>query len=565
VGERSRVAAVPRGSGVLLLTAAAGFFWLTAAAPTNSPRAAGPAIAVGINQESDVGADFNGDGFDDLAVGVPSEDLEGSDTVEDAGAVHVIYGSRVGLHGSKPIDDQLWHQGKFEFSEPRIAPRTGESFGQSLAAGDFDGDGFDDLAVGVPREDGGVVHYLRGSRAGLQATPFVLSQNFSGIAGDAEPGDRFGYSLAVGDFGKGSQDDLAIGVPGETLGSGRDAIVDAGAVNVVYGSASGLTAVGNWLWHQDSTAIPNPAEPGDQFGRALEAADLGRSAEADLVVGVEREEVGGSVGAGAVNVIYGSPQGLLGTGAQFWHQNRPDVPGVAEREDNFGSGLAAANFGKGEQADLAVGVPNEDAGRRNTGAVDVLYGSASGLSPTGAQLWYEGTRGIVEKPERNDHFGVALAAADLGLGPPADLAIGSEEGEERRFLPDRPGTGGLHMIHGSSAGLRVSGNYFLWQNSSGFDGAIEGRNQNLGDDLFGAALAAGDFGRGAGADLAVGVPGNNKGALGLPFKSAVGAVIVLFGDVRGLRGSDDQFWRQGEDALRGKAEEYDYFGEVLGD
>ena len=46
-------------------------------------------------------------------------------------------------------------------------------------------------------------------------------------------------------------DDLAIGVPDEDIG----AISNAGAVNVLYGSASGLTAAGDQLWHQDSSGV----------------------------------------------------------------------------------------------------------------------------------------------------------------------------------------------------------------------------------------------------------------------------------------------------------------------
>lgn len=56
--------------------------------------------------------DFNGDGRDDLAVGVPAEDLYGvNGSVEGAGAMNVIYGSSIGLNTSKgSIPDQFWTQ-----------------------------------------------------------------------------------------------------------------------------------------------------------------------------------------------------------------------------------------------------------------------------------------------------------------------------------------------------------------------------------------------------------------------------------------------------------------------
>ena len=92
-----------------------------------------------------VQGDFNGDGFADLAVGAPGEDL-GS---PDAGAVNVLYGSAAGLTSA---GNQFWHQ-----NSPGIAERAdaGDLFGSALAAGDFNGDGFDDLAIGVPAEDVG--------------------------------------------------------------------------------------------------------------------------------------------------------------------------------------------------------------------------------------------------------------------------------------------------------------------------------------------------------------------------------------------------------------------------
>ena len=52
------------------------------------------------------GGDFDGDGFDDLAIGVPGEDIG---AIEDAGSVNVLYGSGAWLTAT---GDQLWHQAK---------------------------------------------------------------------------------------------------------------------------------------------------------------------------------------------------------------------------------------------------------------------------------------------------------------------------------------------------------------------------------------------------------------------------------------------------------------------
>ncbi len=64
-----------------------------------------------------------------------------------------------------------------------------------------------------------------------------------------------------------------MGVPGEDIGT----VVDAGAVQVIYGSGGGLTAAGNQLWSQDSPGIAGAAEYTDEFGSAVTAANFGNS------------------------------------------------------------------------------------------------------------------------------------------------------------------------------------------------------------------------------------------------------------------------------------------------
>ena len=105
-----------------------------------------------------VWADFNNDGFDDLAVGTPGED-------SGAGLVHVLYGSAAGLTAT---GSQTWGQTILGTD----SSEAGDNFGAALAAGDYNNDGFTDLAVGVPGEDigaatdAGLVHFIFGSATG---------------------------------------------------------------------------------------------------------------------------------------------------------------------------------------------------------------------------------------------------------------------------------------------------------------------------------------------------------------------------------------------------------------
>src|SRR5213596_1488996 len=66
------------------------------------------------------------------------------------------------------------------------------------------------------------------------------------------------------DFNGDGFEDLAISAFAEDVGT----IVDAGAVQVMYGSAAGLSATGNQFWTQDSPGILDQAETQDLFGRS---------------------------------------------------------------------------------------------------------------------------------------------------------------------------------------------------------------------------------------------------------------------------------------------------------
>ncbi|MFG1611283.1 FG-GAP and VCBS repeat-containing protein [Nonomuraea wenchangensis] len=102
--------------------------------------------------------DFDGDGRDDLAIGVPGEGLSANQRAMDYGdgTVDVLYGSRGGLSTARA---EAWSQNTLEGR-----PRYYDRFGSALAAGDFNGDGRDDLAIGVPGER--AVQVLAGSAGG---------------------------------------------------------------------------------------------------------------------------------------------------------------------------------------------------------------------------------------------------------------------------------------------------------------------------------------------------------------------------------------------------------------
>jgi FG-GAP repeat protein len=355
--------------------------------------------------------DFDGDGYADLAIGVPGEGL-GMGVAP--GMVMIIRGGADGLvlAGAAALT-------RGSTGAPYLADSP-HGFGYALVAGDLDGDGYADLAVGAPASGASGDDPLRplvngeaavfyGSETGLATAGSQLWTQATVGVGIAGAGDWFGSSLAIGDFDADHLEDLAIGARFARVNG-----VVAGAVNVLYGTIAGVSSTGSQHWDQDDAGVPGAAEVGDTFGHAVAAGDLNGDGRADLAIGVPGEAFGsGWNGAGLVDVLYGSADGLSAAGAQAWSQDSPGVPGASEAAetawDAFGSALAIANFGRTAHADLAIGVHLERLGNHpEAGMVNVLYGRSSGLSGVNAQGWSQDSAGVQGAVETRDYFGTSL-------------------------------------------------------------------------------------------------------------------------------------------------------------
>jgi FG-GAP repeat len=398
--------------------------------------------------------DFNRDGFADLAIGVPGEDIG---TIGSAGAVIALYGSAGGLTTT----------GAQLLTQAGGATELNDAFGTDLAAGDFNHDGFADLAASVSGEDvgsvpdAGAVSVLPGSPGGLTT---VGGRLFTQVGGAVEAEDFFGDTLATGDFDQDGFADLAAGARFEDVGTAES----AGAVSVLYGSPTGLTRAGGRLF----TQVGGAAELQDFFGAALAAGDFDRDGFADLAAGAPGEDVGSAFDAGAVSVLRGSSAGLTRAGGRLFTQ----VASPVEAEDGFGAALATGDFDDDGFADLAAGAPGEEF---RSGVVSVLFGSAAGLTRVGQVFSQVG--GAVET---NDAFGGSLAAADFDHDGFADLAAGAPFETVGSVLD----AGAVSVLYGSGGGLTRTGGQLFTQNSPGLGSSAEAL------DNFGLTLASGALG-----------------------------------------------------------------------
>ena len=293
--------------------------------------------------------DFDADGVVDRVFGFPMAHAE-------AGSVVVVYGDHdiEELHRGTP--------GILEGHEP------GDHFGGSVSAGDIDGDGYDDLVIGVPGDDltvfnldgttfthaeAGSIHVIYGSSQGLTTTgDQVLDRVSDGLDASVGAYDRFGEAVAVADFNCDNLEDVAVGVPLDNAHPGR---TNDGSIHVIYGTASGLTSADDF-YHQGTPDVSGAPESNDEFGGSLAVGNFNGDACMDLAVGVVGENSDGGFvvffyGNYFLDFFFGNREGLS--------QNRPNAQDQLEANDAFGAQMWAFDDNGDGYDDLMVAVPGE--------------------------------------------------------------------------------------------------------------------------------------------------------------------------------------------------------------
>jgi len=391
-------------------------------------------------------------------------------------------------------------------------------------AGDINGDGIDDLAIGAPYASttalsAGSVHVVFGTNQGFPS-PLNLS-SLNGNNGFVVRGegifDSAGASVAsAGDVNGDGLDDLLIGAPGVSPGANY-----AGASYVLYGDNGGFPNPLNLSDIDGSNGVViNGVGVYSESGRAVNSAgDINGDGIDDLVIGAPYAEGG----AGASYVVFGDNEGLqhpldLST---LDGSNGFAVIGVAAGDTLGRSVGLAGDVNDDGFDDLIIGAPLAGPSGANAGEAYIVYGTNQGFAS------------VLDLADINGSDGFSLVG----------VAVGDTTGRSVGHLGDVNGDAIDDMIIGApladANGDASGSSYVVFGDDQGFSHPLNlsGLNGSNGlaihgessDDQSGtAASAAGDINFDGITDLVIGAP------MAEPNGAGSGATYVVYGS--------DQSW-----------------------
>lgn len=422
------------------------------------------------------------------------------------------------LPGTVPaIDLRTENARLLRIASPELPGETGSSDVSALASGDFDCDGVDDIAVGSAfadpggRRAAGLVSIGFGDiGAGLRGSGLNLNQDSPNVAGAAELDDQFGFSLAAADFDGDGCSDLAVGVPGEDIGS---EILNAGGVSVLFGRAGGPNGTDDLFLPSEASSAPHGPAANHFKGGAVAAVNRFTSASSlpMLAIGTQGHTSGAALGAGGVSVRRsGSEPGDLSSLVAFLERNQfPSELGKAG--DGMGYQLISGDFDGDGFGDVvassrhvggcAVAAPISLC-IENNGQLLVHYGS-SGVSGLRRERLHQDSPGVPGINADGDEFGSALAVGDFDGDGRDDLAVGIPG----KTVQGQAGAGSVVVLFGGPGGLLAQASSSLALTANSLFGLSPAE-----DDRFGEALAAADFDLDGVDDLVIGIPGARVGS-----------------------------------------------------
>lgn len=466
--------------------------------------------------------DVDGDGIGDLAVTARLDDDGGT----DRGAVYILFLN---------ADGTVRAQQKISETAGGLSEALQDSdwFGSGVAAiGDLDGDGLNDLFVGMRLDDDGGIDRGAGIVLFLNADGTVkaeqkISSTQGGLAGPVDDGDNLGEGVAgLGDVDGDGIPDVAIGSLWDDDGG-----ADRGAVYVLFLNTDGTVKTEQKI-SDTAGGFQAPLADGDLWSHGLGAGgDLDGDGTPDLLVGSFGEDDGGT-GRGSAYVLFLNADGTV-SGEQKISDTVGGLTGPLDDFDLFGSRIATVGDLDGDgQPNLVIGASRDGDGGPSRGAVYIVDLSPAGCSvdSDGDGLWdceedanADADDDPVTSPGPNtdgDAFPNYLDTDDDGDGSPTanENADPNADGDPRDARDaDRDGEPDYLDIEAGSSSTPVVDEQKISDLAGGLIGPVDS------GDWFGTAAASiGDLDGDGVVDVAVGANGDDDGGTNR------GAIYVLF-------------------------------------
>ncbi len=402
-----------------------------------------------------------------------------------------------------------------------------DTLGWAVGAGDFDGDGKDDLLLGAPGADepgragAGEVYVVFGSNPlPLEVDLLTTPPDFT-IVG-AEAGDALGRSVASGDVNGDNIDDILVGAPfADTAANTKP---DAGEAYVIFGSATLSDTLDLASDVPDLTIIG--ADPGDQLGTALAGGDLNGEGTDDLLVSAPLADAGPGnprSDAGEAHVIFGS--GTLSGTVDLASASADFTVLGADPGDQLGVSVTSGDFNDDTTDDLLVGAFHADVSgnsKTDAGEAYVLFGSGT-LSGT-VDLSTATPDLTVLGADPGDQLGKSVTSGDLNGDNKDDLLVSANLADSVGNV--RLNAGELYVVFGSPT-LGGTTNIFAGdQDFTAFGADIFGGAGDLAGELGSGPTATGDFSGDSVGDMLFGARGGNADS---DAKTDAGEAYSIFG------------------------------------
>ena len=390
--------------------------------------------------------DVNGDGYADMLIGAPEADLSHA----NAGSAFVLFGKNGGFHATEFL--LLIGSNGFAINGAAAYDAVGSSV---AAAGDHNGDGFDDLIIGAPYADStgaksGKSYVVFGKANGFPSM-LELSEMLGGtqgytLLGEIE-GDYSGRSVSgAGDFNGDGYADVIIGADHRnwfTGYHGRSYLVLG--KSGVYTTYMGLQTLNG----SNGFRLNSPLEY-DESGYSVDSAgDINGDGYADLIIGAPGDGVAG-IFSGSSYVVFGRsgawthPYSLSGLNGANGFRIDGDQPG-----SYFGISVSAAGDINGDGVDdLLVGAMRADAPMSQSGRTYVVFGCAGSGFPHPLSLAsLDGSNGFrIDGVADDDRSGYSVSAAgDINGDGIGDLVIGAPQAN----VNGKANAGSSYVVFGS--------------------------------------------------------------------------------------------------------------------